>query len=79
MRQFIEKIDIASLINLLYVKRVGPQKVRSLVSAYRKPSEIFSLSTQEICLVEGVDLKTAQAIRKALHFDFGPAEVEKAD
>ena len=75
----MENSDIDSLIYLLYIQRVGPQKVRRLVSAYRKLSEIFSLSTREICSVEGVDLKTAQAIRKAPHFDFGPAEVEKAE
>ena len=71
--------SIASLINLLNIKRVGPQKVRSLVSAHKNPAEVFSLSTREICAVNGVDLKTARAIRKVVHFDFGPAEVEKAE
>jgi DNA processing protein len=70
--------SIASLINLLNIKRVGPQKVRSLVSAHKNPAEVFSLSTHEICAVDGVDLKTAWAIRKAVHYDFGLAEVEKA-
>ena len=49
--------SIASLINLLNIKRVGPQKVRSLVSAHKNPAEVFSLSTHEICAVNGVDLK----------------------
>ena len=64
---------MGSLINLLNIKRVGPQKVRSLVSAHKNPAAVFSLSTREICAVNGVDLKTAQAIRKAVHYDFGPA------
>ena len=48
--------DICSLINLLKNNGIGPQKVRALVSSYRRPSEIFSLSTKEICEVEGVEL-----------------------
>ena len=43
--------DICSLINLLEINGIGPQKARALVSSYRKPSEIFSLSTKEICEV----------------------------
>ena len=62
--------SIASLIKLLNIKRVGPQKVRSLVSSHKNPAEVFSLSTHEICAVDGVDLKTAWAIRKADHYNF---------
>ena len=58
--------SIATLINLLNIKRVGPQKVRSLVSAHKNPSEVFSLSTHEICAVNGVDLKTARAIKRKI-------------
>ena len=67
----LNRID--SLISLLNINRVGPQKVRSLVSAHKNPAAVFSLSTREICAVNGVDLKTARAIRKAVHYDFGPA------
>jgi len=59
---------IASLINLLNIKRVGPQKVRSLISAHKNSAEVFSLSIHEICAVNGVDFKTARAIRKAVYY-----------
>ena len=55
---------VASLINLLNIKRVCPQKVRSLISAHKNPAEVFSLSTHEICAVNGVDLKTARTIKR---------------
>ena len=38
--------DICSLINLLEINGISSQEVRSLVSFYRKPAEIFSLSTK---------------------------------
>ena len=62
--------DICSLINLLEINGIGPQKVRALVSSYRKPSEILSLSTKEICEVEGVELKTARSIQNVNNHDF---------
>ena len=71
--------DMCSLINLLEINGIDPQKVRALVSSYRKPSEIFSLSTKEICEVEGVELKTARSIQNVKNHDFGLSEVEKAD
>jgi len=55
------------------------KKSETLVSSYRKPSEIFSLSTKEICEVDGVELKTARSIQNVKNHDFGLSEVEKAD
>ena len=75
----MEHSDICSLINLLEINGIGPQKVQALVSSYRKPSEIFSLSTKKICEVEGVKLKTARSIQNVNNHDFGLSEVEKAD
>ena len=58
----------------MVLKRFG-----ALFLLIKNPAAVFSLSTREICAVNGVDLKTARAIRKAVHYDFGPAEVEKAE
>ena len=57
------KIDqIAAIFNLLNVQNVGHQKVRNLVSKYNTTENIFSLTEQELCGVEGIDLKSAKAI-----------------
>jgi DNA processing protein len=72
------KIDqIASIFNLLNVPKVGPQKVRNLVSKYNTPANIFSLTEQELCGVEGIDLKSAKAIRSYKGFDIGKKLVAK--
>ena len=57
------KIDqIVAIFNLLNVPKVGPQKVRNLVSKFNIPENIFSLTEQELCSVEGIDKKSAKAI-----------------
>ncbi|MBU0528359.1 DNA-processing protein DprA [bacterium] len=66
------KIDqIVAIFNLLNVPKVGPQKVRNLVSKFNTPESIFSLSEQELCSVEGIDQKSAKAIRSFKDFEIG--------
>ena len=47
--------QIVAIFNLLNVPKVGPQKVRNLVSKFNTPKSIFSLTEQELCSVEGID------------------------
>jgi len=69
--------QIIALLNLLHTRGVGPQRVRSLVSYYRDPRVIGDLSYKELCLVEGVDTKTAQAILEKGEKEYGSAEWER--
>jgi len=72
------KIDqIAAIFNLLNVPKVGPQKVRNLVSKFKVPESIFSLSELELCSVKGIDQKSAKAIRSFKHFDIGKKLVKQ--
>lgn len=72
------KIDqIAAIFNLLNVPKVGPQKVRNLVSKFNTPENIFSLTEHELCSVEGVDQKSAKAIRSFKDFDIGKQLIDK--
>ncbi len=72
------KIDqIAGIFNLLNVPKVGPQKVRNLVSKFNASESIFSLTEQELCSVEGIDQKSAKAIRSYKDFDIGKKLVNK--
>ena len=61
--------QIAAIFNLLNVPKVGPQKVRNLVSKFKAPESIFSLSELEICTVEGIDQKSVKAIRSFKDFE----------
>ena len=47
--------QIEAIFNLLNVPKVGPQKVRNLVSKFTVPESIFSFSEMELCSVEGID------------------------
>ncbi|MFQ6606238.1 MAG: DNA-processing protein DprA [Fidelibacterota bacterium] len=69
--------QIIALLNLLHTRGVGPQRVRSLVSHYRDPSVIHKLSYRELCAVEGVDTKTAQAILEKREKEYGREEWER--
>lgn len=69
--------QIAAIFNLLNVPKVGPQKVRNLVSKFSIPENIFSLTEQELCSVEGIDQKSAKSIRSFKNFDIGKKIAEK--
>jgi DNA processing protein len=69
--------QIIALLNLLHTRGVGPQRVRSLVSYYRDPRLIQDLSYKELCAVEGVDIKTAQAILEKGEKEYGRTEWER--
>lgn len=72
------KIDqIVAIFNLLNVPKVGPQKVRNLVSKFNTPVSIFSLTEQELCSVEGIDQKSAKAIRSFKDFEIGEKLADK--
>ena len=69
--------QITAIFNLLSVPKIGSQKVRNLVSKFTKANEIFSLSEQELCSVDGIDQKSAKAIRAFKKFEIGEKLVEK--
>ena len=72
------KIDqIIAIFNLLNVPKVGPQKVRNLVSKFNAPESIFSLTEQELCSVEGIDQKSAKSIRSFNDFEIGEKLAEE--
>lgn len=69
--------QIAAILSLLNVPKVGPQKVRNLVSKYKTPENIFKLTEQELCSVEGIDQRSARAIRSFKDFDIGKQLADK--
>ncbi len=71
--------DIIAIINLLNVPRIGPQRVRKLVSAFPEVPEIFSLTIQQLCTAEGIGLENAESISGYKDFDYGKREFAKAE
>lgn len=69
--------QIIALINLLKVPLIGPQKVRNIVNTFNDVPSIFSLSEKELCSVDLIDQKSAQAIRRFNQFDWGKILYEK--
>ncbi len=69
---------LIQILNLLNVKGLGPQRVRSIVSHFGWDAEIFALSSEEFCQAPGVDLKTARAIHSYTDQNFGKKELERS-
>jgi DNA processing protein len=70
--------EIIALINLLNVPQLGPHRVRLLLSVFGTAEKVFTLSREELCSVEGIDIKLANAIRSYQDFEIGEREVVAA-
>jgi len=71
--------DIIAILNLLNIPRIGPQRVRNLISVFPDVADIFSLTKQQLCTVDGIDLKNAESILNYKDFDYGKREFDKAE
>jgi DNA processing protein len=71
--------DTVGLLNLLNTPGLGPQRVRALVSYFKNPDSVFKLSKSDLCRVEGIDIKLAEAIHSYQNFDYGLREMERAE
>ncbi len=54
--------DVLDLLSLASVPRIGPYKIRALVSHFGSPSAVLSASPRELIKVEGIDKKLASNI-----------------
>lgn len=71
--------QLIPLLNLLNVHGLGPQKVRSLVNTFSDIESIFSLPIKKLCRADGIDVKSARAIRKYLDPSFGEREMGRVE
>lgn len=63
-------MDVRELLKLSSVSRIGPQKIRALVSFFKTPGDVFRASAHELISVPGIDKKLASHI---LHQSGGDA------
>ncbi len=73
-----QKISV-DYLNLLNVSGVGPQRVRSLLSRFKTPENIWAASLSDLCSVDGINRSSAQAILDYSNFDYGLRQIEIAD
>ncbi|MFH1851754.1 MAG: DNA-processing protein DprA [Candidatus Neomarinimicrobiota bacterium] len=73
----MQNSELIALINLLSVNGIGPQKARNLVSFFKQPSEVFNQPVSELCRVDGIDLKSAEKIRRFDDFGRGTTIVDR--
>lgn len=70
---------LSGIINLLNVKGLGPHRVRSLVSAFPDAKSIFDLPVKTLCSAEGIDIKSARAVKKYSHFNYSEQIADRAE
>ena len=68
--------QLIQTVNLLNVPKIGPQKVLSLLSKFSNFDNLFSMSEKELCSAEGIDQKSAKAIKAYTDFDYGKRIVD---
>lgn len=61
-------IDVRELLKLSSVPRIGPQKIRALITHFKTPDNVFRASARELMSVVGIDKKLASNI---LHHNKG--------
>jgi len=71
-------IDIPSLINLSNVPGIGSMKMRSLIAKFKSVDAIYKAPINELTTADGVDIKTAQQIKKFTDFDIGKKQYDDA-
>lgn len=67
------------LINLLNVRGLGPRKVRSLVNTFPDIDSIFGFGSKHLCKADGIDVKSAAAIKNQRDTSFAERELELAE
>ncbi len=71
--------DLIQLINLLNVPKLGPQRVRNLLTAFQNGDDVFNASKKELCQQSGIDINLAVSIQNYRDHGFGEEEVSKAE
>ena len=64
---------------LNYVQGIGSIKYKALISHFKSPDEIFKADSVELCKVDGIGKKLADAIVRFDDFKAVEAELEKAE
>jgi DNA processing protein len=56
--------DVRDLLRLSLIPRLGPRRIRALVSQFKDPAEVFRASPRELVRVPGISEDIARAIKR---------------
>ena len=59
----MERDQLTALLTLLRVPGMGPARIRTAVSAYKTPLGVLDAPFNDLCRLEGIDLKLARSIK----------------
>jgi DNA processing protein len=71
--------SLIQLINLLNVPKLGPQRVRNLLTHFENGDAVFNASKKELCQRSGINIGLADNIMKYKDFGFGNEQLENAE
>lgn len=70
--------EVVSILRLLSVPKVGPRRVRLMVSRFGSASAVFKASRSDLAEVEGIDEATVRAVLGKSDARFAEQEAERA-
>ena len=71
-------IDISGLLYLCSVPRLGPLRIRALMSRFESPEKILSASARKLAEVPGIDLVIAKNIKTAVNKELAERQIDRA-
>ena len=71
-------IDISGLLYLCNVPRLGPLRIRALMSRFESPEKILSASARKLAEVPGIDLVIAKNVKTAVNKEFAERQIDRA-
>ena len=72
------EVDVAELLSLCTIPRVGSQRIRNLISRFHTPENICRASVRQLVEVEGIDQLLALKIKQGGNSAFVRAQLRKA-
>lgn len=69
------KPDIDGLLRLCSIPRIGPLRIRALMSRFKTPNAILNASARHLVEVPGIDLKIAQNIKSSVNTNFSQTQL----
>jgi len=75
----MKKTDLSQILNLLNVSKLGPQRVRNILTHFKNGDAVFNASKRDLCQVPGIDIALSESIINYKDFGYGEKEVEKAE
>ena len=74
----MKKHNVESILNLQNIHGIGSSRIRSLAAHFSIDEEIFLRTVTDLCIADGIDLKTARAIRACVNGNYGKKELQLA-